>query len=215
MSTFLATASFVHDSGLPEDRSVNTWHFEATNPLPTDLQNMQDMLEDFYTVVPAGGSTFIMSYMSLLLTGRCDVNIYDLSAPSPRVPVHTGFFTQSVDSTALPSECALVLSIEGAVSSGQIAARRRNRKYIGPLGQDALNPATGRPSATFVSDLARAAKAFLIASGNSLTVDWVGYSETNADEFDIIGGWVDNAFDTQRRRGEAASSRTTWSTTTP
>jgi hypothetical protein len=39
---------------------------------------------------------------------------------------------------------------------------------------------------------------------------WVVWSEADQDAGSVFDGWIDNAFDTQRRRGVQASSRTTW-----
>jgi len=40
--------------------------------------------------------------------------------------------------------------------------------------------------------------------------DWVVYSPTNGNTVNVDNGWVDNAFDTQRRRGLAVTARTNW-----
>jgi hypothetical protein len=39
---------------------------------------------------------------------------------------------------------------------------------------------------------------------------WSVWSRKNANTKLVTGGFVDNAFDTQRRRGEKASGRQTW-----
>jgi hypothetical protein len=39
---------------------------------------------------------------------------------------------------------------------------------------------------------------------------WVIYSPTNNEIYDVEAGWVDDAFDTIRSRGGAATTRTTF-----
>jgi hypothetical protein len=50
-------------------------------------------------------------------------------------------------------------------------------------------------------------KAAAIASASW---DWVVYSPTDDAYHEVANGWVDNAWDTQRRRGYKPTSRTTF-----
>jgi len=87
-------------------------------------------------------------------------------------------------------------------------ARRRGRIYFGPLDQQAKTNA-GDPSSNFIADLASAAGTLL---GDSVSNGWqLGvWSRRNASVVAVTGGWVDDRFDTQRRRLEGPTSRTTW-----
>jgi len=40
--------------------------------------------------------------------------------------------------------------------------------------------------------------------------DWIVYSTVDQAGHEVIGGWVDNAWDIQRRRGELSTSRLTF-----
>lgn len=91
-------------------------------------------------------------------------------------------------------------------------ARRRGRIYLGPFGQTVLGTTavtSDRPLAAAVTAIANAATALATATAGAV-VPWVIYSPTNGSGAVVTDGWVDNAFDTQRRRGVAATSRTLW-----
>jgi len=67
-----------------------------------------------------------------------------------------------------------------------------------------------------LADAAAAMEDGTVVAGG-LSVKWAVYSPTTdaVDTIDnafndVLDGWVDNAFDTQRRRGPAATTRITW-----
>ena len=98
-----------------------------------------------------------------------------------------------------------------------ITARRRGRIYVGPLGTlgvaaDVTN-APHRPATAFMTHL-RDAMSRLRTQSLALSTPciWVIRSSMPSVNYvPVIGGWVDNAWDTQRRRGPVASARLTWS----
>jgi hypothetical protein len=122
----------------------------------------------------------------------------------------------------LPNEVALCLSYQAVAISGESQARRRGRIFFGPLCNTANTlSATGecRPSAALVTALCGAATLLATPAATAAgdLVHWAVYSpttdltETIDDAFqDVDNGWVDNSFDTQRRRGRDATARTTW-----
>lgn len=207
-------------SGLPRDNVVNTWHFSNDNPTVTDFDNVRDMLRDFFTLnpnVPGAATAGLQSYLAgALVTNTALVRAYNLADPTPRIPVYQSEFTLSGlgGGTPLPSEVALVLSFQGTRVSGEAQAGKRNRKYIGPWAASASS-ATGRPTSGAMLTMRAAARRMREASAASVNWEWVWYSETTGDSGIIEGGWVDDAWDTQRRRGLSATTRGTWSSTTP
>jgi len=144
----LVQVAFRHDSGLPEDAAVNTFHFEATSISASAADVVSDIQDAFYK---ASFPERVDDYLSGLLTGTADVTVYNLADPQPRVPVLET--TLSVDLTTgadLPEEVAFCLSYKAASASGSPPARRRGRIYLGPLNTAALNAATGRPDSDFM-----------------------------------------------------------------
>jgi len=144
------------------------------------------------------------------------VRYYDQADPTPQVPLRISEIgdVTTTSGEGLPDEVALCLSFHANLVSGQPPARRRGRIYIGPLGANARTSGApnNRPDSAFIGRLAAAATD-LVDGANAASVPWVVHSEAAGDDFFVIAGWVDNAFDTQRRRGVAATSRTTWQLT--
>jgi hypothetical protein len=59
------------------------------------------------------------------------------------------------------------------------------------------------------------AQASRLALGNGQDMEWAVWSTTRSQMARVVGGWVDDDFDTQRRRGLTSSFRTKWGTTVP
>ena len=208
--------TFPMDSGIPADAVTNTFHFhESGVPIVTDFDNVRDMLKDFYTVAPPGGSAALATRLSLNIAATAIVKAYDLADPEPRVPAYESTFAIAAggSSTAMPSELAVVLSFQAERESGVRQSSRRNRVYLGPLVATALQ--SDRPAPTFISDIAKSARRLLNAADASVQWDWVVWSSTLNAFVLVNNGWVDNAIDIQRRRGVAASARTLWDDATP
>lgn len=185
-------------SGTPQDGSTNVWHCTAD-----DLTAAQLFLGEVYNVYTAVDGMF----SNLVSPTGGTMKLYDLADPEPRAPVHTeGMGTLTVGGAPLPTECALVLSFQGVRVSGVQQARRRGRIYFGPIQQSA-NGSDGRPSSSTISGLVVAAQALLDASDAAATWSWAVYSRTDSAMVTVSDGWVDNEWDTQRRRGRAATTR--------
>jgi hypothetical protein len=199
----------------PEDAITNTFHF-INNDTYTDFDNVRDMLLNFYTVEAPDAGVRIIDWMANnTITGNWTLKAYALEDPKPRQPVIT--YTGSevpISTSGLPSEVALVLSFQAAQESGEIAARRRNRVYLGPFSSSANNT-LGRPENDLVQTLLFTAKQLLLESIASVRWSWVAYSPTADLAYPITNGWVDNAWDTQRRRGLYYSARGSFTDATP
>lgn len=210
MAHVKAQWAFMHDSGLPEDSSINTFHFNVGTPGGAAYDDVHDALVEFYsTAVPAGGT--VVSLLSAVLSGVYVLKLYLMTDTPPRSPVAVYSSTMTPGTgLALPSEVAAVLSFQAAPVSGQIQARRRGRIYVGPLDASATQDSEGtRPSQSVRDILCEAADRLRLkatADGNP----WIVFSPTASSFIAIEEGWVDNSFDTQRRRGEAPTSRQLW-----
>lgn len=194
------------ESNIPADSSVNTWAFASAAPAPdpADFAAIGTALFDFYTE--------LASLLAVNVAQEWGLKIYDKAAPEPRSPLvdrdDFGPFSTPV-LTPLPSEVALCLSFRGPYVSGEPKARRRGRVYVGPLAvtvsEGAANgarPASGVPA--FFSDAVEALTAVLTAEGLLHCV----WSRSDDTFYPVVEYWVDNAFDTQRRRGIAPTART-------
>lgn len=196
-------------SAINADAVVNTFHFAAADA-PIDIVAA---VEAFYQAVPAGGTNKVGQYIGISVdraAGACSCSVYDLADPEPRTPVLVSHFTMPavINSNELPSEVSVCLSYHASSGSGLNMRRRRGRLYLGPLSDDARSFGSprgeARVSTLFADDLSLAGKALM----NDGPTHWGVYSRVDAAIHDIVGGYVDNAFDTQRRRGEKPTVRT-------
>lgn len=215
MAFYRVVADFPSVTGLPEDVCVNTWHFSITNPSQVDFDEIADALRDFYTGGAAGNS--VQNLLSDLIVGnQCELTMYALADPVPRVPVASYSNTLAIPAaTSLPREVALCLSYQALAISGIPQARRRGRIFLGPLNATAGEEANGdfRPTAQARGIVADAATRLQSASDLAGNWSWVVFSDvlgiTQSPQF-VEDGWVDDSFDTQRRRGRATTTRTIW-----
>ena len=120
----------------------------------------------------------------------------------------TGLLEVGAVDTAIPTDEAAIDEGAPATHTGRDRPKQRHRGrfYIGPL------TATGTVATTapchlnsiFWNDLTAAtAKALLGLTG----ANWRVWSRRDAAVYTVTGGFVDNAFDTQRRRGAKATAR--------
>jgi len=205
-------------SGLPEDRYVNTFNFsgaaEPGHVAAADL--IKNMLQDFYTLPPPdGGGNALQAYMPNFVADLAQVRVYRWQDAVPREAQIRTYPFAGAAPAPLPSEVALCASYYATRN----LPRQRGRIYLGPLttfGLLSLPGQPSRPALDLVATLAAASKRLVVqseANGLSWTVrSAVGAVATFSK---IDNGWVDNAWDTQRRRGEDATSRTTWNVPIP
>lgn len=199
-------------TNLPEDRFINVWNFDsgATN-FETHSLLVAAALDNFYgstDMVAAGAG--ISNLFSQFVLRPYSYRFYDMTQAEPRVPYVITKTLKPYPSTSglrdLPEEVAIVLSLRGAPP---VTARRRGRLYIGPLNHLAITDATTtlpvRVDSTVQTALATAADGVLDAA-----VGWSIWSPTSSTLVPVVGGFIDNAVDTQRRRGPAASARLNW-----
>lgn len=212
-------ASHASVSGLPADANVNVWHFKcaATDPLDAATEII-DNLTSFYEGIED-------IFCANTASGNIDYKVYDLEDDEPRVPIHT-FSQPAITPTTgdgLPTECAICLSFQGAPGSGLNPRRRSGRIYLGMLSTGVTTTVTGfvQVAAPTLSTIQTAA-ATLLGDLNPLLAVWAVFSPTTAGAkpwsdaaldaatTPVFQGYIDNALDTQRRRGTLPSDRITF-----
>lgn len=218
------------DTGLPKDDVMNNWSFqnETTALLLQDSSAIDNRLSAFYSAM---GSAF-SSYLNL---AGARMQIVDMTDPYPRIPFYDEPLTITGASTTgddLPQDVAMCLSFKKTPSSGDNARRTRGRVYIGPLQVSAGDQF--QATSTLVDALANAANTHILLENDDL--EWAIYSQYThhdvpvgerlydsegnlqypenslllAQSFVPVGViWVDNEWDTQRRRGLDATYRKT------
>jgi len=207
-------ASFPFFTNLPRDVMTNTFHVATAEPSGPDKNSvattMASRLQTFYTNA-YGGTATAANYV---LWGTGTVKVYDLTEAEPRVPGTAVLNCSAITEVAsdIPTEVSIVMSYHAALVSGTPASRLRNRIYLGGLASDAFTLSSTSAFPTIASamrtNIIGAAQA--LEALNDANVQWVQYSPTTGLPSPIVGGWIDNTPDTQRRRGVSATVRTTF-----
>lgn len=206
-------------SNQPEDRYVNVFHFLPLIGSPS-YSALATAIKGFYTTPVAPYSQAISQY----LNGTADsagasIKMYDLDDAKPRATVYEESYSPGTFGPGtfrnLPAEVAVCLSYSAAPASGVPISRRRGRIYIGPLSEEALASVTPSPGAIAsrpmpaLQNVILGAAVEMAETAAAADWGWVVYSPTNDSAAAIVTAWVDNAWDTQRRRGDKPTSRVT------
>lgn len=203
MALYRAQVVFKTQDGIAENYSTNTIYVDMV----TETQTVANEIAVAWTTALANIDQLMSS---LFATTGHEIKFYTMSDPEPRAPKFIeAFGMPGKGTTAGPTEVAMVLSFQGAKVSGLPQARRRGRIYFGPL-INGLAGADGRLQSSNVSQFADFGASFLASSDANPNWTWAVYSPTNGTGIDVQDGWVDNEFDTQRRRGRKATLRTTF-----
>jgi hypothetical protein len=195
MAVYRMALSTWLDSTLPTDAMIITPHFND-HGLTTNPDNLASDLITAWTawMTPTAQSA------------QVECKVYDAEAPAPNFPVATKRVRNGV-SPASPTnrDVAVCLSFFADVNR----PRHRGRVYVpvpltGVAPSAALVPSTLR---TKVGDLAA-----VFAALGGADVDWCVWSRVDRVARKVSDWWVDDAWDTQRRRGRRATARTTGTT---
>lgn len=220
-----ATVTVPHDSGLPRDAIQNTWAFSNTGTVDRDLAAVEidTRLTAFYNAL----NTFLSSQYTW---ADARVSIVDMTDAKPRIPYYDealGLTEAGTTINDMPAEVAVCLSFQSARASGYNMRRRRGRVFVGPFAVGSADQAQVQSGlygliATAAADhLLNYTPALVkwsvyspythhgIAVGDRLTKDDPEVPDFLPASFTQVARlWVDNAWDTQRRRGPKASART-------
>lgn len=210
MGTTHAQVTLPYTTGLPGDVATNNFYFD-TVAAPTVEQ--QAAIFDGITLFYNGsiGSVTLASFIGPTVsrtTNACRIKLYNEADPLPRQPFAEHLFTLGavVGSSGMPQEVAVCASFRANYVSGQPAARRRGRVYIGPLAPGAADTSGMRPHNNLLNRLIDGMQ-ILAITADTEAVNWCVYSTVDHVARVVTRVWVDNAFDTQRRRGLQATTR--------
>jgi hypothetical protein len=213
LGTFRVQSVLEMESDIPKDRVVNSFvftHQATVAPIEDAADALALAFEDFWNSVHSPGTVALRTLLAGFVK-TFSIRVYFLEDTPPRVPEIRNLTVTSPTGTGLPQEVALVSSLV----AGRNLPRMRGRFYLGPLASAAATggaSAAARPTTSAINALVGATS--FLAAGIVVT----GYSDlqlmvlsgTDAVAREVTGGWVDNEFDTQRRRGTEATDRTTW-----
>lgn len=195
----LVQVTIPYYTNIPEDVSVNTWSF-SNDVGSIDVAQVGAFMQTLYTA--------FLAYASPILDfTRVQGKFYDRADPEPRDPFFEAEFDLGDDNLAndsLPYEVAMCLSFHAQYASGSPKARRRGRVYLGPLG--ANTGAAGSLDEACMTDILDAYVAAWTELTDAGLVHSV-WSPTDGVARTVTTAWMDNAYDTQRRRGVRANVR--------
>lgn len=215
-------------SGITQDNIEMTLCFKSdtVSPTTTDFDNLRNDIKSFFHTTPTGGSGNVGSYMSYAINASaCRIDVYNIPPllASMGSPDYTSSWTFTLGGTSstshVPQEVACCVTFEADMTDVPVAEgdtrpqqSHRGRIYLGPIQDNAvtINVTTGvpRPSATMIDDILKAAKQFLGTAAAGHGWHQAIHSRKLWDAFPVIEVSVDDAFDTQRRRGQAPTART-------
>lgn len=218
MAVIRAIVSLPWTSGLPEDVTVNTFHFTTSSDPPSSgqLDEIDTNLIAFYNTSSGVAGDQLSGFLGNLVSrvaDACTIKTYDLSDPEPRTPLRTTTWTLGAADSAstMPTEVALCLSFAGAPVSGVPPARQRGRVYLGPWNTNMV-ATTGRPPSQLTASVSAAGNFLHDTLNVGVTeVRWAIWSPTMGDTVEVTNGWCDDEWDTMRSRGRRRTTRTTFS----
>lgn len=234
---YKAVIQLPSQSGMPEDDIINDLYFfsDIAGDSHNDAaDNLQVRLAAFYNAVGTGAIDDLANFMGDQVTraaSGCAFNFYYQDFVSPPalwgspVAVRNWTLDAGASSTNLPTEVAVVASFHGDLTNVpeteanpspppaiiRPAARKRGRIYLGPFminGGVESGPSNDlAPNAALRNTITGACVDLMGANDD---YEWVVYSPTTPAVWTVVGGYIDNAFDTQRRRGTAPTDRSDW-----
>ncbi len=211
MPLLRAQIMFPYDSGLPEDVAINTFHFVTTDATVATASVIAARLLAFYNTPsdPATGNRIAARMSPVINEAAIHVKVYNMGDLPPRQPIIDVLTPMTLGGpNALPSEVAIVLSYRASLISGAAPARRRGRIFIGPLEVSAGFQQSSDVRPTLSLRVAIAGAASVLVGQSDAVATWVVHSVVAASNATVVAGYVDDAFDTQRRRGTGATQRT-------
>lgn len=203
-------------TNLPTDVFVNQFHFDALNVTHAQAADeIQDRLLVFYNAVYGTASNRV----SYILWSLAQVKVFNLDDSVPRVPEvrDLGMTGDGLTSSSIPTEVAMVFSFHAEPESGVRFQRLYNRIYLGGVAPAWITGSTTSAFPRFSGDQVGVVQgaAELLWDLNDIDVRWKQVSNAGGSTVsrEIVGGWIDNSPDTQRRRSVLASERGVWTPT--
>lgn len=223
-------------SGVSEDNAVWTLYYRPPGgSIPIDpgsgsvaVDNLAAAISHFLGSVPAGLTLSVVDFLApSIMRGfpGAELKLYAIPINPVQVlgpPFATRLITipGTPPTGGFPAEVASCLTYhadlngipERGPNNTRPASSRRGRIYLGPLtgASGVANATTGWTTvATNFRDTALgAAGQFLKGEAGNASWQWVVFSKKNWEVHDVKGAWMNDAFDTQRRRGQDPTVKT-------
>lgn len=233
MPPLLAQVDIPAVTGFVRDKVVNTFVFDATNGIGVAAIEALTMdIAAFYNnadVQPSLGA--YMGSSRTRAVQACGIRYYDLTGHLNGTPHGSPIFERAftlaaaAQASEFPQEVALAVTLHGfnrdiqpveapddldADTGPERPRQRRTGKvYLGPFHDNAGDMATGvnRPEADLINSALNACVRLRNQAANEGNI-WSVWSRANQSLYSVEFASVDNAWDTQRRRGVGPTART-------
>lgn len=188
--------------------ATSVWH---NSTLPRDAVMINPVM-DVHTVVDAQSlvdnwMTAFKSWSGMSTTSQITIKAYDVEHAEPNPPMYERTDNPGVAAgVSSPREIAVCLSF----FAGANVKRHRGRLFVPFFWLFATAALSDRPSQT-VRDKVGALSGVLAALGGA-NVDWVVWSGVDRVARKVSDWYVDDEWDTQRRRGLRPTARSSGST---
>lgn len=211
-------------TGLAEDRVILDWSFTTTDNTEATTDLVVAALIDFWadTSADVGFGTPTFPPCEMLSDDVRDdtwqFRFYSVNAATEEktfVRLYDNSFTLA-GSEPMPEEVSIRLTAHGTLDGGETDRRRRGGWFLGGGIAMALSEVVDfrtRPVAGVFVTLQSAARNLVDASDAAADWTWDIRSTTYHQSVPVVGGWIDNAWDTIRSRGPGATARHSWAAT--
>ena len=170
----------------------------------TDANSWVTWIKNFYDDCYSAGALRGMAQNNHI------AKIYEIGAPAPNYPLFELNFNLTPNPAAIemPMEVALCISYYASQATTVPRARRRGRIYIS--GWNEVANTAGRPASGNVQALLDGYEDYVLACDALTNLTAGVWSRVNGTVYEVDTVWVDNEWDTQRRRGRRPTSRVEW-----
>lgn len=215
MATCQAIINLPYTTGLPRDVAQMTFAFVTPDLDESTTDEVILRLQDFMNLTVGPSFRALASFISSTVDRtKCFIEVFDISDLPSGPPIRRVGFTLGPPQTpgSLPLEVALCSSFQGERIESMPQERRRGRIYLGPFNPSVISTSAAdpRPAALLVSSL-EASTQRLARENDGSDILWCVWSRKSDLLVEIDNGWVDNEWDTQRRRERGATARSIWS----
>lgn len=186
---------------LPRDAMQNNWWLEGPDSVSgVEWEKVKGAFAIFYN----GWQTY-RAAASVDSTGRFLAR--DTTLPTPAEPVYEAPMTFSrVTAQPLPLDCAAVATFAAPATPGVKVQSLRNRIYLGGL-LATVNDGAGLISSDFRTAVATAYNNFAQELLDETDFEHVVYSPKLDQTFSVESAWMNNQWDTQRRRDRPPTAK--------
>jgi hypothetical protein len=208
-----STCTIQNQNGVPRDAVTNAFVFAITGAFTgtgdAHLNAIRDAIENFYITQSSGQGHPLDYYLGKQLSRAAltaTIKHYDITSHLTGTPAGSPIKTDSFairdsgSAVQLPDEVCVAVSFTARIFFGPLDA----------VAQDVTGNGS-RPSVDFRTDLTVAAKKLATPFGTSGDTHLSVWSRRDGGVSAVLGGFVDDRWDSQRRRRPRPSLRTSWS----